>query len=440
MNDDTTPRGHERPNPEDDRLVRELESLNRTIDSPGLSQIDTETDEDPGPYYKILQIDSRASLTDIHHAFEKMNEAWDPERYPQIISWKEKAKKKLTEIRNAYEKLQRLHSRHEMASAGNEQNTPLIVKRVARPEYSDQKRPLPASSASPALSSASSSTAPASPIPASPRGFSGKLLRRVLLIGLPSVIILILIFLWPSLYHYEAVRMGDKEYPLRINRITSHATYYDGKQWLVPPVKVEVMQQQATPAPTAQQAPPLPSALSALPGQPQKTAQSAQTVPAAPPPPTALPTQQVQPQQSAQPVPPSMSIKPVQPPLPSNPPRAEFTVEGKSSSIPPQKEAPRHPEKKIPPAKTTAAKANISKPYSIQITAYPEKEKAVTLAKRLQAGKIPARVEEVAIKGKGRWHRVLIGKFKDRDAALKYFNDHKIGQLYPQSFIQKPAN
>ena len=437
MKDETTPRGHENPHPEDDRLVKELESLNKTIESLDSSEVDTDVDEDPGPYYKILQIDPRASLTDIHNAFEKMNEAWDPERYPQIISWKEKAKKKRMEIRNAYDKLLRLHSRREKTFQEDGPSAPLITKTIVRPEYYDQKRPLPPSPAFPASSAASSSTDTASPISAAPSGFSGNLLRLIIGIGTSIVVFLILIFLWPSLYHYEAIHLGGKEYPLRINRITSHTTYYDGRQWLVPPVKVEVMQPQAAPAPPVQPALPLPSAQSALPVQPQQPAQSAQTVPPAPPLSQALPAQPVQ---SAQPVPPSTPTKPVQAQLPSTSSRTEFTVEGKPSSIPQQKVVPRRPEKKVPPPKVAVSKTNISKSYSIQITAYPEKEKAVTLAKRLREGKIPARVEEVAIKGKGRWHRVLIGKFKDRDVALKYFNDHKIGQLYPQSFIQKPAN
>lgn len=416
MKDETTPRGHESSSPEDDRLVKELESLSKTIGSFDTFEVDT--DEDPGPYYKILQIAPEASIADIQNAFEKMNEAWNPDRYPQIISWNEKAKKKLKEIRNAYEKLLRLHPHHKSASQESASIAPLKAKTVVKPEYSDQVRPLPGLTASPSPISVSSSSATDSS-PSATAGLSGNLIRRVIVIGLPTVIILVLVFLWPSLYHYEAIHLGGKEYPLRINRVTSHTTYYNGKQWLVPPVKVEVMQQEAAKTP---------------PVQPVQ-----QVVPPTP----AQPTQPAQPVQSAQPtlpVQPQLQAQPAQPPLTSKSSGTEFAVEGKPSSIPQQKVVPRRPEKKIPPPKVAESKANRSKPYSIQITAYPEKEKAVALAKRLREGKIPARVEEVSIKGKGRWHRVLLGKFKNRDEALKYFNDHKIGQLYPQSFIQKPAN
>jgi len=441
MKDETTSRGYESPSPEDDRLVKELESLSKTIGSLDHFEIDADIDEDPAPYYKILQIDSEASLTDIHNAFEKMNAAWNPDRYPQIISWNEKAKKKLKEIRNAYEKLLRLHPRRESASQGDTSSAPvpLHATTAVRPEYSDHEQPSPGFTTSPPpLSVSSSSAAESSSFSATASstststiaGLSGNIIRRIIIIGLPTMIMLILLLLWPSLYHYEAIHLGGKEYPLRINRITSQTTYYNGKQWLVPPVKVEVMQQEAAKAPPAQPVQPVLPPTPAQPTQPVQPLQSAQPT---------LPVQPQQQAQSAQTVQPQQQARPTQTPLPSNSSRTEFTVEGKPSSIPQQKVVTRRPAKNVPHPKAAESKANASKPYSIQITAYPEKEKAVALAKRLREGKIPARVEEVSIKGKGRWHRVLLGKFKNRDEALKYFNDHKIGQLYPQSFIQKPA-
>ena len=393
MKDESTPRGLESSNPEDDRFVKELESSDQTIGSLDPSEVDTDDDEDLDLCCKILQINSEASLIDIHIAFEKMNEAWHPDRYPHVISWKEKSNKKLKEIRNAYEKLLHLHSRREKAFQEDAPSTPLIAKTLARPEYSDQERPLPTSRVSPSSSSASSST-----------GLSGRLLRRVIGIGLSTVLILIIIFLWPSLYHYEAIKLAGKEYPFRINRITSHTTYYNGYQWIAPPVQQEGSQQEAVKAP---------------PVQPIQSAQPAQ------------PAQTVQPLRSAQ---------PAQSPLPSNSSRAEFSVEGKPSSLPQTKAVARPPKRKVPPPKTANINVNVAKPYTIQIIAYPGKDKAAAFAKRLRGENIPVRVEEVAIKGKGRWHRVLLGKFKNRTEALKYFNDHKIGKLYPQSFIQKPAN
>ncbi|MCX5829364.1 MAG: SPOR domain-containing protein [Deltaproteobacteria bacterium] len=411
MKDEPTPQGHKSSYPEDDRLVKDLESSDKTIGSIDSLEVASDIGEDPSPYYKILQINPEAPLSDIHQSFEKMNKAWQPDRYPHVISWEDKAKKKLKEIRNAYEKLMRLHPRRESASQGDEPSTPLLATTVVRPEYSDQERPLPTLTATPSSSTESSSfSAAASSSSTADSGPPGNLLRRVIGIGLPTVVILILMFLWPSLYHYEAINLGGKEYPLRINRITSHTTYYDGKQWLIPPVQVEMRQQKAAKAPPVQPEQPV---------QPLQPAQLAQTV---------------QPAQSLQ------STQPVQPPSPSGSSRAEFTITGKPSSLPQPKVKTRPAEKEVPPPKVVEVKINVAKPYSIQIIAYPEKDKAVALAKRLRGGKIPVRVEEVAIKGKGRWHRVLLGKFKNRDEALKYFNDHKIGKLYPQSFIQKAPN
>ncbi|MBU4582790.1 MAG: SPOR domain-containing protein, partial [Proteobacteria bacterium] len=75
--------------------------------------------------------------------------------------------------------------------------------------------------------------------------------------------------------------------------------------------------------------------------------------------------------------------------------------------------------------------------YSIQVSAYQEKNKAEALAKEIQAKKFAGRVEEVYIQGKGRWYRVLLGQFENRAAALQYLKDHQIGETYPGCFIQK---
>ncbi|MFA6413765.1 MAG: SPOR domain-containing protein [Syntrophales bacterium] len=405
MKDEPTPQGHEGSYPEDDRLVKELEASDKTISSNDSPENVSDIDEDPGPYYKILQINPEAPLSDIHQSFEKMNKAWQPDRYPHVISWEDKAKKKLKEISSAYEKLKRLHPHRESVSQREEPSTPSLPSFTASPSPSSILSSPPSSDSSSISVAASPSSAVADSATA---GSSGDLRRRIIGIGLAAVIILILIFLWPSLYHYEAIKLGGKEYPFRINRITSHATYYDGKQWLIPPIPVEMGQQKASKA-TPQPVPPV------IPAQPLQSAQ---------------PAQPVQSLQSTQPVP---------PPSPSGSSSGKITFPDKPSSRPQQKVKNRPAGKEVPP-KVVEVKINIAKPYSIQITAYPEKDKAVALAKRLRGDKIPVRVEDVSIKGKGRWHRVLLGKFKNRNEALKYFNDHKIGKLYPQSFIQKTEN
>lgn len=196
---------------------------------------------------------------------------------------------------------------------------------------------------------------------------SGNNHRLVIGTGLLTVIIIILIFLWTSLYLHETI-------DLSVNR------------WLMPHAQVETRQ--------------------------QKTEMP-------------LPVQAVQPLQST---------------LPSGSSKAEVTVEGKPSSLPQPKIEVLSTEKGIMPSKVTEIKVNVWEPYSVQIIAYQEKDEAEAMAKQLRGGKFSVRVEEVDIKGKGRWYRVLLGKFKNRAEALKYLNDNKIGEIYPQSFIQKSAN
>jgi hypothetical protein len=425
MKDEPKPQGHNSSYPEDDRLVKELESSDKTIGSVDPFEVESDIDEDPLIYYKILRIHRESSLQDIHNAFAKMNDAWHPNRYPHVISWEEKSKKKLKEIRNAYEKLLRLHSRGDSYSQVDPPSAPLVASTAAKPEHPDRERPLPGfttSTSSASTSDSSSYTAAAIPSTSStPSRLPEKLLFRIMGIAAPSLIILILAFLWPSLYHYEAISLGGKEYPLRINRITTHATYYNGNQWIVPPFHIELRQEKAVKATPVQRTPPV------APVEPVQPLQSAQ---ASPP---------VQPIEPAKPAQSFKNTQPSQPTLPDGSSGDKSAIPNKPSSLPQPKIMDRLAKKEVSP-KEVAVKIIVAKPYSIQITAYPEKDKADALAKRLRGEKIPVRVEEVAIKGKGRWHRVLLGTFKDRNEALKYFDDHKIGKIYPQSFIQKSAN
>jgi cell division septation protein DedD len=430
MNDEPTPRGNEGSHPEDDRLVKDLESLSKSFDYLNHFDVVSSIAEDPERCYKILRINSEASLDEIHNAFERMNEAWHPDRYPYVLSWEEKSRKKLIEIRIAYEKLLSIHSRPENASQEDVPSTPLIAKTVAKPEYYDQERPSPSLTSSVSSSSiATDSSSQSASFSSKTSRSSEKLLRRVIVIGLPAVIVCILIFLWPSLYHYEAIKLGGREYPFRINRINSHTTYYDGNQWIAPPIQHDEAGQQEVVKPLAAkpEAPVMPQQPS-LPAQPPQSASPSPAV------------QSASPAQPAQPPQPIQSVQPLKPPLPDNSSMTEFTVTGKPALLPKQQAKPRPSKRENPPPEVAVVKVNTSEPYSIQIVAYPEKYKAVDLAKRLRVDKFSARVEEVAIKGKGRWHRVLLGNFKNRPEALKYYNDHNIGKLYPQSFIQKPAN
>jgi len=60
------------------------------------------------------------------------------------------------------------------------------------------------------------------------RGLAGAVL--IVLILVPAAL-----FFWPTIYHYEALNLGGEVYPLRINRLTGKAAYFDGVKWLRPP-------------------------------------------------------------------------------------------------------------------------------------------------------------------------------------------------------------
>ncbi|MGO9136516.1 MAG: SPOR domain-containing protein [Syntrophales bacterium] len=60
---------------------------------------------------------------------------------------------------------------------------------------------------------------------------------RIVFLLLPALILgLITFFYWPVFYHYDALNLEGKVYPLRINRLTGEAAYFDGAEWLRPPI------------------------------------------------------------------------------------------------------------------------------------------------------------------------------------------------------------
>jgi hypothetical protein len=61
------------------------------------------------------------------------------------------------------------------------------------------------------------------------RGLSGAVLL-ILVLGLAAL------FFWPTIYHYDALNMGGEVYPLRVNRLTGEAAYFDGLKWSRPPL------------------------------------------------------------------------------------------------------------------------------------------------------------------------------------------------------------
>jgi hypothetical protein len=54
------------------------------------------------------------------------------------------------------------------------------------------------------------------------------------------VLALIAVFFWPTMYHYDALNLEGKGYPLRINRLTGDSSYFDGNDWSRPPLPAPV--------------------------------------------------------------------------------------------------------------------------------------------------------------------------------------------------------
>jgi cell division septation protein DedD len=332
-------------------LKQKIQELKHSDSEHKRAEIASDIAEDPALYYKILQIHPNVSLSDIQLAYGKMTSAWDPERYPHVPSWKETSTEKMKEIKNAYEKLLLLHAARETADPGDSTHPPLSTALLSVPVNPNQEETV-------------SVQANVNVLPGTPFKHRPWLLAPGALIA----IILLLVFLWPTLYHYETIRLGGKDYPLRINRLTTHTQYFDGRQWVEPPLRVETPHN----------------------------------------------------------VPPGIAS----PPLPAQPTGAGIRNEPKPSSPPLAKQ-------EITPPDRISVKTKTRGPYSIQVSAYPARNKAEALAKEIQAKKFAVRVEKVSIQGKGQWYRVLLGQFENRAAVLQYLKDHQIEEIYPGSFIQK---
>lgn len=65
--------------------------------------------------------------------------------------------------------------------------------------------------------------------------------RRFLLMAIGaffplSLLCLVAIFVWPTIYNYESINFGEKVYPIRTNKLTGETLYFNGTEWSTPPV------------------------------------------------------------------------------------------------------------------------------------------------------------------------------------------------------------
>ena len=258
--------------------------------------------------------------------------------------------------------------------------------------HQPREKTAPMSSTAGAMETAGSNAAEVPPPPLQPPVPKGG--RSCMITGaLAAVFVCVLLygaFFWPTLYDLALINTGDKMYPIRINRITGNVVYFDGEQWRNAPVPATSVPVAAAPAPEASvPAPSAPAAAVPL---------AAQTA--------TLQQKEAPPDRR-------------QAPAPATP-----QAQTQASSA--------HQVKQTPPR--GAAKDRL---FAIQIKSFDNPAEARKLVEDLR--KTGMEIDSVAapVGARGIWNRVLIGRFKDPNEALKFMQEHKIKDAYPDSFIQK---
>ena len=187
---------------------------------------------------------------------------------------------------------------------------------------------------------------------------------RIIFALLPAlIVVLITIFFWPVIYHYDALNFKGKAYPLRINRLTGEAAYFDGAEWLRPPIPAEAKD-------------------------------------AAP----------------------------------------EKLIAQSAAVLPPEINQTKTPAEDSQTASAKSKNESELK-YAIQIKAFPKnKKEAATGFVDDMKKKLPdVRMETVNIRGRGIWHRILLGHFSSMEKASSYMKETKISHTFTGSFVQRKS-
>jgi len=417
MTDDSMRINEDSADRQEERLSDHLESLYRSVASADSGDAGIDATEDQDIYYKILQIPLGAAMSDIRSAYERMTGLWDPGRYPHVPSWEEKATSKLREIKHAYEKIVALYPVRQKAGS-----------RVAPLKTGDL-----------IFSEEPGREAAASARPPSGAFWLQALPDRRWLFASGALVaaVLLFFFVWPILYHYDAIRVGDRDYPLRINRLTTHAQYFDGGQWLEPPLQDEL------PLKASQPFAPLPSSVQPSGAGSRAASGSISSPQALDATPTAVKGVRAAPLGATARTPEeaeSAQTRSLEDRLPQG-------GSGLTAARASRTEI-RRDERPASPVPATAKKRSGDQilagtgrngGYSIQVGAFPERGKAERLATEMLGRKYEVRVEPVSLQNRGRWHRILVGTFASREDALRYLRDQRIGEAYPGSFVQKAS-
>lgn len=238
-----------------------------------------------------------------------------------------------------------------------------------------------------------------SPPPSPHRPLSPDDGRRHLVPGLIAVVFVCLsvllygAFFWPTLYDVASISAGNKIYPIRINRITGSVVYFDGEQWRKAPVPAS-----AAPAVPAMSvpvpAPPAPAAAATVTG-------------------TAVPAKAA--------------------PVAAAPPADRLGVSPEKQALPDRRPSSLALRKK----RTTPPGAVTDRRFAVQIKAFANPDEAHKLVDALKKTGLEVYSVTAPIGGRGAWSRVLVGRFENPKEALKFMQEKKLKDRYPDSFIQK---
>ena len=108
-------------------------------------------------------------------------------------------------------------------------------------------------------------------------------------------------------------------------------------------------------------------------------------------------------------------------------------MEMKITAPVPSTTSPIKDKKEIPAEKSSPGQ----KTYRIQIAAFPDTGSAAAEIGRLKNKYRHVSIEEVSIKGKGVWNRVLVGEFASLEEGRRFLRTEGLDRRYPGSFLRK---
>ena len=360
--------------------------------SPRIAEADrtagsTETVPDRASCYTLLRVSPDATLAEVTAAYEKKVAAWQEDQYVQVPLWKETAGEKQKELKDAYEKI--LSFRQSEPEGHRPEPAPAEREGLTREFMTvDPEEPLQDQEILPSFTTAKP---------------PGKSVRPFLAGAVLLMAIAIAASFWPTLYHYETIQVGDKVFPLRMNRLTAKATYFDGRQWANPPLPVET-EVKATQKNIAAPAP----------------VQTPTAAPSVPPPET----------EGNKPLPGSAAARPAPAMTEAAAPESDLTFVRSAPAAPSVRKTSGDTRALSPgkPAKHGA--------YSIQLKAFREESRARAFLGDIPAGLTDIRIQKVDNPDRTIWYCVLVGNFQNKDKALDYLRTKRLGDAFPGSFVR----